>query len=38
MPREDGGAEERPASTASTAFHASLLMLSIMSSRRDWEV
>lgn len=35
MPREEGGAEERPASTASMAFQASLFMESIMSSSSD---
>ena len=36
MPRLVGGAEERPASTASIAFQASLLMESIMSSSSDF--
>lgn len=35
MPSDCGGADDSPASTASTAFQASLLMESIMSSRRD---
>lgn len=33
-PRASGGAADKPCSTASTAFHANLLILSIISSSR----